>query len=84
MDDGFRLESVSFGRLPKAIFTFDAGSPDGSKTLTFELTPDLDLEEAIAAAAEIAAADLRTWADEADELAASIRAGALRQPPTTD
>lgn len=86
-DDGvrvmsFRIIEVDFrGSYRVASFAF--GDDDNKPyTITTYLTEGLNLEEAIAEAAESAAADLRVWAQEAEDFAAAARAGSLRKPPT--
>jgi hypothetical protein len=80
----FVIERINFDRngSPDSIrFNFGSRS-NQTYDLTIELPSDLDLKEAIAAAAENAMADLRSWAQEAEDLAASVRGGSLRTPET--
>ncbi|GEM_PF-6241604 len=80
MSDEFRLDSIEFGDLADNWFAhFSFGEP--RRKLAAPLPPGVDIEQAIATAAESAAADLRAWAEEAEEFAATTRAGGLRQPP---
>lgn len=83
-DESFRLDSIEFGddRLrPEAMFVFGpAGLLGARNRITAEVPSGPDIEEALAIAAESAAADLHAWAKEAEDLAARTRAGGLRQP----
>lgn len=80
--EAFRLVTVEFADLfsPVASFAFGAGRTGGSCEVALEQGA-ANFEEAIAAAAEGAAADLRAWAQEAEDFAAATRAGGLLQPP---
>ena len=63
-------------RPPVAVFRFGDGFD-----MRQSLRPGLDLEQAVAVAAEDAAADFHVWAQAAQYFAAAARAGALRTPP---
>lgn len=82
--ENFRLVTVEFAGLvsPAATFAFGAGPAGGSYEIALERGA-ANLEEAIAVAAESAAADLRAWAQEAEDFAAAARAGGLLQAPAT-
>lgn len=80
---GFRLVSIEFDD-PAGVAHFAFGSADSGGPYAIEVDlPDgaPNIEQAIAAAAESAAADFRAWAKEAEDLAAVARAGRLRQLP---
>lgn len=84
--DEFRLVSIDFADDPMGAACFSFGPPDAGGPYSIEVDLDArapDLEEALAMAAESAAADLRAWAQEAEDFAARARAGRLRQPQSS-